>query len=206
MPNLILIKSASSESFVALYADGKLNVETGTSDNLISCLDSLVRQFPEAIRNVDAISVVTGPGSFTGIRVGIAIAKGIALALQKKIIPVTSFQVALNRIENPEPLRKYCVLLPAKLPEYYYGIIQDGKELARGVVNALEVDSIIGREIIAVGGEELLTDKSVRPAMSKSEFDSMLELSIKYFEEGKVYPPENIEPLYIKEFAVKSSV
>lgn len=201
--NLILINSAASKPFVAFYSDRKLNVETGTSDNLIPCLNSLVKKFPAATKNMDAISVVTGPGSFTGIRVGIAIAKGIALALGKKIIPITSFAVSLNCLENIEPHKKHCVLVRAKLPEYYYGIIQNGKELARGIVNASEVDSIIEEGTVAVGDEDLLTDKNVRPTISKSEANSMLELSIKYFEEGKMYPPENIEPVYIKEFVVK---
>jgi tRNA threonylcarbamoyl adenosine modification protein YeaZ len=50
----------------------------------------------------DFFAAVTGPGSFTGIRIGIATAKGFALATQKKLLPVTAFELIAYTVSIPE--------------------------------------------------------------------------------------------------------
>jgi tRNA threonylcarbamoyladenosine biosynthesis protein TsaB len=225
--NLFLINSVSSDPFCAIYNGHNLSVSRVSEinrapkpqDKLINCLHTLAGKYD--LQKIDALSVVTGPGSFTGIRVGLAIAKGIALALNKKIIPLTNFELTLNRLPNLESEKKYCVLIPAKLPEYYYAFTHDGRELSSGYIQISNISTILtpfssSPSERGLGGEavvvcdfdnetkiklnylDLLNVKDMKP-----ETDSMLELSIKYYNEGRLFTPDKIIPLYIKDFIVK---
>ena len=236
---LLLINSASSDPFCGFY-DGKDISVSHTSefisenekssrqqDKLINCLQKISEMHRKDFQSIDAISVVTGPGSFTGIRVGIAMAKGISMALDKKIIPVTNFELTLNRMKEVKARSKYCVLIAGKLPEYYYGFMQEGKELSRGFVPISEISAILDRktgqspvstnipagqspfstEIVGDFGEETGFQLRAFDVMNiggqKTEVESMLELSLKYYGEGKLFPAEKIQPVYIKDFVVR---
>lgn len=67
---------------------GELSNINKSPDMLIQCLYNLSINPEVDLNKIDAVSVTIGPGSFTGIRVGLAIAKGIADSLDKKIIPI----------------------------------------------------------------------------------------------------------------------
>ena len=64
------------------------------SENVLVCVDSLLKKNNERIQNIEAISVVVGPGSFTGIRIGIGIVKGMYVANKKlKLISICSLDL-----------------------------------------------------------------------------------------------------------------
>jgi tRNA threonylcarbamoyladenosine biosynthesis protein TsaB len=223
---LLLINSNTDNSFVALYNEPEIIISKTTDyikssdqpnlvrppDKLIQCLSEISRRLDEkddSLENLDAISVIIGPGSFTGIRVGLAIAKGTAGALDKKIIPIDNFELTLNRLDKIESGKKYCILIPAKLPEYYFSIRKDGTEISSGFGEINSLTSIINTHTVVVGNFsdeskfsvnyfEVLNVKELKP-----ELDSMLELSIKHYNSGRLFPPEKIDPLYLKDFIAK---
>lgn len=225
---LLLINSNNENPFAALHDESGLIIsrtsdyikssdvhDAGHSlkppDKLIQCLAEVSRRLEEkdsSLEDIDAISVIIGPGSFTGIRVGLAIAKGTADALDKKIIPIDNFELALNRLESMDD-KKYCVLIPAKLPEYYFSIRKNGSEISSGFGEIGLIRTIIDKETAIVGDfadeyEKFLDYFEVLNIKNKkSELDSMLELSIKHYEAGKLYPSEKTEPLYLKDFIAK---
>ncbi len=139
---LLLINSSDKNAFAAIannseqtvvYASEINDAETipgKTPDKLIHCLDKLTSK--SDIKDIDAVAVTIGPGSFTGIRVGLAIAKGIAFGLDKKIIPVDNFELTLGRLHDIQPNKTYCALLEAKLPEYYYALYENEKIIKKG--------------------------------------------------------------------------
>ena len=89
------IDTTAGEGSVSLFAGGRpaatLTFEGGRkhSVNLFQAVEDLIRQAGCAFRDVDLISVARGPGSFTGIRVGLAAAKGWAEALGKPVVGVS---------------------------------------------------------------------------------------------------------------------
>lgn len=223
---LLLINSNIDNSFVALYSEPDLIISKATDyikdsdqQNLLRSTDKLIQCFSEvsqkleeregSLEELDAISVIIGPGSFTGIRVGMAIAKGAADALDKKIIPIDNFELTLNRIQKIEPGKKYCVLIPAKIPEYYFSVRKDGRELTSGTGEISSLTSIIDKDTVVVGNfsdeSEFSVDyfKSLNVKDQKPELDSMLEISLQHYNSGKLFLPENIEPLYLKDFIAK---
>ena len=222
---LILINSNPENSFAAYYSENEFIISqtadfmsanvlsniNKSPDKLIHCLNYISENPQVNLNEIDAVSVIIGPGSFTGIRVGIAIAKGIADSLEKKIIPVNNFVLTLNRLPKIEKDRKYCILIQAKLPEFYYSIIENNKELKAGYVQISEINTIINDNICLVGA---FSDETVRKLHYfnlsnvknlKPETETMAELSKKLFESGIVYGPGEIKPLYLKDFTIRKT-
>lgn len=74
----------------------------GHAEALLPLIDDVFRHLRLAPRDIDAIAVVTGPGSFTGIRVGVAAARGLALALARPAYGVTALEArALDAAHDP---------------------------------------------------------------------------------------------------------
>ena len=88
---------------VALVSDGIMVAEYTTnfkkthSQTLLPMIDEIVKMTGIALKEIDAIAVAAGPGSFTGLRIGSSTAKGLGLALGKPIIPVPTVEgIAYN--------------------------------------------------------------------------------------------------------------
>ena len=71
-----------------LFAEYTVNYKKTHSQTLLSMLSEIGDMISLDLNSLDAIAVAAGPGSFTGLRIGSATAKGLGLALDKPIIPV----------------------------------------------------------------------------------------------------------------------
>jgi tRNA threonylcarbamoyladenosine biosynthesis protein TsaB len=217
-----MINSNENNAFAAVFMNNgfhvsrasefntdKSPVRAGRSpDKLINCLAALREKFD--FRRLDAVSVTTGPGSFTGIRVGLAFAKGIAAAINKLIIPINNFDLSLFRIQDKSSQSSYCVLIPAKLPEYYFAVYENMVQTKSGSGTIEEITESCSEKIILVSNFEDETIKKLHyfkslnlNSSSLGEEEALLVLSQKYFLENRQVLPEHAEPVYIKEFNLK---
>ena len=102
MANLLIIDTALEEAIVALSKDGKMvaelnNKETHSHASFIQvAIAKVLAEQQMAIGELDAIAVTLGPGSYTGLRVGLATAKGIAYALEKPLIGLSTLSALAN--------------------------------------------------------------------------------------------------------------
>ena len=83
-----LVASVAILDGETLVAEYTLNYKKTHSQTLLPMLDEIVKMTQTELSEVDAIAVAAGPGSFTGLRIGSATAKGLGLALNKPIISV----------------------------------------------------------------------------------------------------------------------
>jgi tRNA threonylcarbamoyladenosine biosynthesis protein TsaB len=96
LANLLIIDTALEEAIIALSMDGKIvaeltNKETHSHASFIQvAIAKVLAEQQMAIGDLDAIAVTLGPGSYTGLRVGLATAKGIAYSLQKPLIGLST--------------------------------------------------------------------------------------------------------------------
>lgn len=95
---ILAIESATKILSVALVCDNKI-IATRTSDNkkthsetLLPMMEEMLDSCGAKLSEVDAIAVSNGPGSFTGLRIGVTTAKGLGLALDKPLIPVPTLE------------------------------------------------------------------------------------------------------------------
>ena len=74
-----------------------------------------------SFKNLDGIGIASGPGSFTGLRIGVSTAKGIAFALNKPLISVNTIHVMMENYEilNKEPNSIYFPMIDARRDEVY---------------------------------------------------------------------------------------
>lgn len=122
---ILAIDTATKIGSVALYEDktgiiGEINlyVKVNHSNVIMKAVDSLFDLSGYTIKDVDKIAVTTGPGSFTGIRIGVAIAKGLAYSLKKPIIGINELDVLAETVEEREGL--IVPLIDARKERVYY--------------------------------------------------------------------------------------
>jgi tRNA threonylcarbamoyladenosine biosynthesis protein TsaB len=222
----LLINSNDGSSFIAAYLTGSIHVKytndylssndknttLKSPDKLIHCLKFVTEEIKKdavPLSEIDAVSVIIGPGSFTGIRVGIALAKGIANSLNKKIVPIDNFELKLQLAKGQINSDKYCILIPAKLPEFYYALYENETRFEQGNIN---IDNFVEKfdkstklvgnfsndYIKKLGYFDILNLKNL-----KTELDGMIDLTNEKYDFGLLYESEKIEPLYLKDFSFK---
>ena len=222
----LLINSNIESSFAASYIDGEIDVKYSSEfldnsdkaylkspDKLIHCL-SYIKDTIEAkgthLNDIDAISIITGPGSFTGIRVSLALAKGVADTLNKKIIPIDNFELMYKRSEDLISSGSYCLLIPAKRPEFYYKLFENYKEKETGCITIEEFNAKFDKFTVLAGDfshdyqEKLGYFNVPDKKYLKSGLDSMVAITIEKYNKGEVFEPGKIMPLYMKDFEVKN--
>jgi tRNA threonylcarbamoyladenosine biosynthesis protein TsaB len=125
---ILTIDTSTTTNSVALTDDGRLlaeymvNPDRNHSSSLMIGLDLVLRNSGVAVADLDAIGVSQGPGSFTGLRVGIATAKGLALASGKPIVAFSS--LAMLAMNLPYAEYPVCTLFDAKKNEVYAALFQ----------------------------------------------------------------------------------
>lgn len=93
------IETANAPLSVAVVKDGKVlaelvqNIKLTHSVGAMSAIEEVIKKAGIAPKDVDAIAVSEGPGSYTGVRIGVSIAKTLAWTLQKPLVGVSSLQV-----------------------------------------------------------------------------------------------------------------
>jgi tRNA threonylcarbamoyladenosine biosynthesis protein TsaB len=160
------LDTSTSIACLALIAGGKVAASirrsaTSHGAALPGSIDEILGAAGLAISSLGAIAVGTGPGSFTGLRIGLSYAKGIAMASGCALVGVPSFDaMALAALErnNIEAGRLVCVVVDARKGEVYtalYRVVGDGLEkLSEELVIALEhLASRITEDVMFVGDE-----------------------------------------------------
>jgi tRNA threonylcarbamoyladenosine biosynthesis protein TsaB len=118
--------AAVIDETAGLVAEIKLNVKTTHSERLMSAIDALLRQSDLTVDALDAFSVAIGPGSFTGLRIGLSTVKGLSYATGKPIVTVPTLEAfALNFPYSAHPV---CLMLDARKSEVYAAVFAWKKE------------------------------------------------------------------------------
>ena len=98
---ILALETATRRGSVALFADGECHAVEGDDrrthgERLPGAATEWLAQLGRTVRDVDAFAVVAGPGSFTGIRVGMAAVQGLALATGRRVIPVPTLDAVAS--------------------------------------------------------------------------------------------------------------
>ena len=222
---LLALDTSTAWASVALY-DGRevLSEETWHAqrrhgDELFPTIERVLAQARRKISDVDRVAVATGPGSFTGLRVAIAAAQGIARGAGAALIGVSTLDVLAY--PHAHSKQRTCALLPAGRTEFYAAFYQERnrKWLRRSpyIVSTLaDLCRQIGTHTLFVGeidadAEQLLKDLLgpkalfVPPASRMRRAGYLAELGWKQLESQPQGKLAEIEPIYVKQPSIRSS-
>ncbi len=109
-----------------LLGEITLNTKNTHSEKLMPLVKHLLDELGLSVNNLDAIAVTQGPGSFTGLRIGMATAKGLAQGAGKKLIAVPTLDcLAQNLLHYPGII---CPIMNAQKKQVYTAIYRSGRE------------------------------------------------------------------------------
>jgi tRNA threonylcarbamoyladenosine biosynthesis protein TsaB len=160
-------------------------------------------------RGVDAIAVGIGPGSFTGLRIGLATARALAQALAKPLVPVGTLAVLARGLHEREPECEALPIIDARRGQVFAALYgPDGEELWAPLVATPEELSERLRSLsgtpVAVGSGAVRFRRELEAAGAEvvPESDSAHRVSGRQLcvlaEAGTPSPPESIRPIYLR--------
>lgn len=123
-----LVASVAIVEDTELRGEYTINYKKTHSQTLLPMLDEVAKMIELDLGTIDAIAVAGGPGSFTGLRIGSATAKGLGLALQKTLIHVPTVDaLAYNLVGHRDMV---CPLMDARRNQAYTGLYAfDGNQM-----------------------------------------------------------------------------
>ncbi len=140
--NLLAIETATESCSAALLGDGRLLLRSELAPRrhaelLLPMCEELLVEAGLKRRDLDAIAVGCGPGAFTGVRLAISVAQGIALALDIPVVAVSS--LAALAMQAPDNGAAILAVIDARMGEIYAGTF---RRSANGLVEPIGVESV----------------------------------------------------------------
>lgn len=220
--NLLAFETSGRAASVAVMKKGRIvgemtsSTRLNHSEKLMPMIHSVLTQSEMTIRDVEALAVAAGPGSFTGIRIGISTAKGLAQALEIPVATVSSLQALACNLPYTDML--ICPLMDARRNQVYSGVFRwEGAELVTVLEeDAYDLDELLfvlkGKEGPAVftGEDAVRFEDRIREAMGKNGLMAMPQavypraasvaaLGLLAFEAGRVGDAFSIQPSYLRQ-------
>jgi tRNA threonylcarbamoyladenosine biosynthesis protein TsaB len=172
------------------------------ASQIIGMIDSVLRQAKLGRNDIEGIAIADGPGSFTGLRIGMAAAKGMALAMNIPIVGVSTFEVIARRLRS-EYDRFYLTALVRK-GELYLCRVDRETEIREniGLINQEALPAKIGSMPIAVVGRKPegwdgLAENIIPDEKTFISGGELALLGAELISAGKVSDLAMLEPLYI---------
>lgn len=218
---ILALDSSGIVASVAVVEDDNLlgeytvNYKKTHSQTLLPMLDEVASMIELDLESVDAIAVAAGPGSFTGLRIGSATAKGLGLALKKPLIAIPTVEGLAYNLYDTKGL--ICPLMDARRSQVYTGIyrFENHKlhtvygQCAVGIEEILERVNQLGKEVIFLGDgvpvfaktieETVKVPYSFAPAhLNKQRASAVAALGMEYYRDGRVETAMEHKPEYLR--------
>lgn len=208
-------------------AEYTINYKKTHSQTLLPMIDEVVKMTELDLGTIDAIAVAGGPGSFTGLRIGSATAKGLGLALNKPLIHVPTVDGLAYNVFGCEDI--ICPIMDARRNQVYTGIYtfskkageKEGRNLVEPFFQVIKMQMAVSIEELAerlnryrrpvvflgdgvpvyenVLAEKLTVPYSFAPAyMNRQRAAVVGTLAIQYYKSGKFETAEEHRPDYLR--------
>ena len=218
---ILAIESTGLVASIAVAEDDNLlgeytmNHKKTHSQTLLPMLDELGKMIELDLNSIDAIAVSKGPGSFTGLRIGSATAKGLGLALDKSIVPVPTIDAMAYNLWGTD--KAVCPLMDARRQQAYTGLYEFESGSLKTIVAqcAVDISEIIekvnahGKAVIFLGdgvpvfkeyiAEHVTVPYEFAPATcNRQRASSVAVLGQLLFEQGVVESAAEHKPDYLR--------
>jgi tRNA threonylcarbamoyladenosine biosynthesis protein TsaB len=223
--HLLCIETATTVCSVCVTADDKIlahkEINNGFShaENLHVFIQDVLKEANLSIKQINAVVISKGPGSYTGLRIGVSTAKGLCYALQIPLISIDTLQsmaYAIAQIKNEDAL--YCPMLDARRMEVYCAVYDKNLETITPV-NALVVDEksvevFNLKKAIYFFGDGMPKVKQLLQNNNKAFFideifpsaKNIATLAFTKFSKKQFEDIAYFEPFYLKEFFTNAKI
>lgn len=223
MANILLLETATRVCSVGLAFNGKLmalreSFEQRSHAELITVfIDEVMQETGMPLTELDAVAVSMGPGSYTGLRIGVSTAKGVCYALDKPLIAIDTLQamaagMAAERQSQGFHNEWYCPMIDARRMEVYAALF-DGVNNRMTATEAIIIDEHSFEEEIrehqlVFFGDGAPKCRELLEAYDHAVFIDDFNPSVKYmailaqqqFDSGDFVNTAYFEPFYLKDF------
>jgi tRNA threonylcarbamoyladenosine biosynthesis protein TsaB len=219
MTNILCLETSTDVCSVALYADDRLvdsrevHEPQAHAARLAVLVEEALRYSGVPSERLSAVAVSEGPGSYTGLRIGVSTAKGLCYALGIPLIAVSTLELMASAFERGDWL---CPMIDARRMEVYCALFDEAGRLvershAKVIDGASFSDVLATRRLVFFGNgamkcKEVLTHANavfvdgVYPRAAE-----MGRLAVERFAAGQHADLAAFEPVYLKEFAAKKA-
>lgn len=220
---ILSIECSAAPSSAAIIEDGKvlasgfINTKITHSQTLLPLIKSVLDTTGTDVSQIDAFAVAAGPGSFTGIRIGISAIKGLAEPQNKPCYPISTLRAMAENICEENAI--ICSAMDARCNQFYNALfeIKDGSVCRLSEDDALMFEELCkriqpyiadGKKIIAVGdGAELLCKKFAEAGIDmclprdRDRFQNAVSVGLAAFkdmERNSPLNPDELLPFYLR--------
>lgn len=221
MSLILSLETSAKVCSVAIHDQGKLittkeiHIEQSHASKLAVLIDEVLREAEAAANQLSAVAVSSGPGSYTGLRIGTSTAKGLCFALNIPLLSVESLTLLAHQMNANNPTKAYlCPMIDARRMEVYCEVFDSSLNIvspieAKVIEPSAFAELLEINEIIFFGdGSDKCKDQITHP---KAKFVSgvyaaaseMGELVYRKFQNQQIENLASFEPHYLKEFMIK---
>lgn len=224
MASILCIETATNLCSVALGVNKELltykeSFDKNThSESLTIFINDVLSDAGVTFSDLDAIAVGAGPGSYTGLRIGVSTAKGLCYALEKPLISLSSLRtLATGIMVNYIPLKDnkkdvlFCPMIDARRMEVYSAIYNAAGELQRDVLAEIVTETsfqqLLTEFMIVFGGDGSLKCKDLFRSVNAGFSDvlhpsaaMMIPWAFMRFDNNEFEDVAYFEPYYLKDF------
>jgi len=222
-PLILLIETSTTSCSIALSEGAKViavkeaNERNIHASHITIFINEVMKQAGKDYKDLNAIAVSKGPGSYTGLRIGVSTAKGLCYALDVPLISVNTLESMANGLSNVQKIPESAYLLPmidARRMEVYTAVYKADLTIIENVnakiVNQSSFLEFSDNELILFGdGAEKFKELfSERLNISFLDFrNSAVHLAPLAFQKlinGELEDMAYFEPFYLKDFVITS--
>jgi tRNA threonylcarbamoyladenosine biosynthesis protein TsaB len=230
--SILAIETCSETCSVAVSHKGKshqiISIEPrGHADNILPLVDKVLNEANLQLNDLDVIAFTRGPGAFTGVRIGTAVAQGLSLATKLPLVAVSSLAVLAQTSYRVTGNRRCIPALDARMSEVYIGFYQLNDN---GCMVAEQADQVVDAASVNCENEQHYLENpqcwqgygpgwTNYPEQIKQRFahwtiDSpkalvypealdLLSLAEVEYGEGRLLQPEQAIPVYVRDQVVR---
>lgn len=216
---ILAIDCSAGPASCAIVEDGRVlssgfcNVKVTHSETLMPMIKNTLEAALLTLNNIDAFAVNYGPGSFTGIRIGISAIKGLSISDNKPCVAVSTLESIAELFGNFKGV--VCAAMDARVNQVYNALfqIEDGKAIRLCEDRAVSVDSVIeelkaiDKEIIIAGdgaalfGDFAMGSSNVQIAIEPLLYQNAVgtaKVAFRKIANGETLSSDELVPLYLR--------
>lgn len=208
---LLSVDSSSQASTAALFQDGELLCEYTQNQNkthsvkMLPMIERMLLDVEAELSDIDVFACGIGPGSFTGVRIGVATVRGFAKTMNKPCVAVNSLEILAENVRHFSGT--VFALVSARENECFCAVYENGEEIMAPCVMSVEevIAAAQGKKALFVGDGAVANSEKLQPfgTIAKGRQNvisaaSLAEVALRKIEAGKTGTCESLVPLYLR--------